>query len=97
MWRMRGRVSRDPKGNDSYVFSHVSLHFDLFSDPTTRTVDLMYAEAEFDPLFFDDEDGDFVLDVADSVRAHPMVWKWIHWVVPWTAMRTVCRITWIKS
>jgi len=59
------------RGNDSYIFSHVSLHFDLFSDPTTRTVDLMFADAEFDPLFFDDEDGDFVLDVSDHCPGTP--------------------------
>ena len=59
------------KGNDSYLYSHLSLHFDLFSDPTTRTVDLLYADAEFDPLLFDDEDGDFVLDVADRCPGTP--------------------------
>ncbi len=59
------------KGNDSYIFSHLSLHFDLFSDPTTRTVDLLYADVEFDPLFFDDEDGDFVLDVTDRCPGTP--------------------------
>lgn len=59
------------KGNDSYIFSHLSLHFDLFSDPATRTVDLLYADVEFDPLFFDDEDGDFVLDVADRCPGTP--------------------------
>lgn len=59
------------KGNDSYVFSHLSLHFDLFSDPSTRTVDLLYADAEFDPLFFDDEDGDFVLDISDHCPGTP--------------------------
>jgi hypothetical protein len=59
------------RGNDSYIFSHVSLHFDLFSDPTTRTVDLMFADVEFDPLFFDDEDGDFVLDVSDHCPGTP--------------------------
>jgi Ca2+-binding EF-hand superfamily protein len=59
------------KGNDSYVFSHLTLHFDLFSDPATRMVDLMFADAEFDPLFFDDEDGDFVLDVTDHCPGTP--------------------------
>ena len=59
------------KGNDSYVYSHLTLHFDMFSDPATRTVDLMYADAEFDPLFFDDEDGDFILDVADRCPGTP--------------------------
>ena len=66
-----GTSVQGAKGNDSYVFSHLSLHFDLFSDPSTRTVDLMYADAEFDPLFFDDEDGDFVLDVSDHCPGTP--------------------------
>jgi len=59
------------KGNDGYVFSHLSLHFDLFSDPSTRSVDLLYADTEFDALFFDDEDGDFVLDVSDHCPGTP--------------------------
>ncbi len=59
------------KGNDSFIFSHLSLHFDLFSDPATRTVDLLYADVEFDPLLFDDEDGDFVLDVSDRCPGTP--------------------------
>ncbi|MCD4711443.1 MAG: hypothetical protein K8R52_11410, partial [Bacteroidales bacterium] len=45
--------------------------FDLFSDPATRTVDLLYADTEFDPLLFDDEDGDFVLDVTDRCPGTP--------------------------
>ena len=59
------------KGNDSFLYSHLSLHFDLFSDPETRTVELLYADVEFDPLLFDDEDGDFVLDVADRCPGTP--------------------------
>ncbi len=59
------------KGNDSYLFTHVTLHFDLFSDPSTRTVDLMYAEMELDTILYDDEDGDFVLDVADHCPGTP--------------------------
>jgi len=59
------------KGNDSYVYSYVSLHFDLFSDPKTRTVELLYADIELDPVFYDDEDGDFVLDVADLCPGTP--------------------------
>jgi hypothetical protein len=31
----------------------------------------MYADVEFDPLFFDDEDGDFVLDVSDRCTGTP--------------------------
>ena len=66
-----GTSIQGAKGMDSYIYSHLSLHFDLFSDPTTRTVDLMYADVEFDPLFFDDEDGDFVLDVSDRCPGTP--------------------------
>ena len=66
-----GTSLQGAKGNDSYVYSHLTVHFDLFSDPATRTVDLMYADAEFDPLFFDDEDGDFVLDVSDRCPGTP--------------------------
>lgn len=67
-----GTSVQGAKGNDSYIFSHVGLHFDLFSDPTTRTVDLMFADAEFDPVMFDDEDGDFVLDIADRCPGTPL-------------------------
>ena len=66
-----GTSVQGAKGNDSYIYSHLGLHFDLFSDPTTRTVDLMFADAEFDPVLFDDEDGDFVLDVADRCPGTP--------------------------
>ncbi len=66
-----GTSIKGAKGNDSYMYSHLSLHFDLFSDPTTRTVDLLYADSEFDPIMFDDEDGDFVLDVTDRCPATP--------------------------
>ncbi len=68
---LEGTSIKGTKGNDAYIFSHLSLHFDLFSDPTTRTVDLLYADVEFDPLFFDDEDGDFVLDVTDRCPGTP--------------------------
>ncbi|MCK4746204.1 MAG: hypothetical protein KAT15_04175, partial [Bacteroidales bacterium] len=66
-----GTSIQGTKGNDGYIFSHLSIHFDLFSDPTTRTVDLLYADVDFDPLFFDDEDGDFVLDVTDRCPGTP--------------------------
>jgi hypothetical protein len=66
-----GTSIQGSKGNDSFLYSHLSLHFDLFSDPETRTVELLYADVEFDPLLFDDEDGDFVLDVADRCPGTP--------------------------
>ncbi|HER08840.1 MAG TPA: EF-hand domain-containing protein [Bacteroides sp.] len=67
----KGTSIRGKQGNDSFIFSHLSLHFDLFSDPRTRTVELLYADVEFDPVLFDDEDGDFVLDVADMCPGTP--------------------------
>jgi hypothetical protein len=66
-----GTSIKGSKGNDSFIYSYLSLHFDLFSDPTTRKVELLYADVEFDPLLFDDEDGDFVLDVADRCPGTP--------------------------
>ena len=66
-----GTSLQGSEGNDSYIYSHLTVHFDLFSDPATRTVDLLFADVEFDPLFFDDEDGDFVLDVADRCPGTP--------------------------
>ena len=66
-----GTSIQGSKGNDSFIYSHLSLHFDLFSDPKTRTVELLYADVEFDPLLFDDEDGDFVLDIADRCPETP--------------------------
>lgn len=66
-----GTSVRGKKGNDSFIYSHLSLHFDLFSDPSTRSVELLYADVEFDPLLLDDEDGDFILDVADRCPGTP--------------------------
>ncbi len=66
-----GTSIQGKKGNDSFFYTHLALHFDLFSDPSTRTVDLLYAEVEFDELLFDDEDGDFVLDISDRCPATP--------------------------
>lgn len=66
-----GTSIRGKKGNDSYIYSHLSLHFDLFSDPKTRSVELLYADVDFDPLLLDDEDGDFILDVADRCPGTP--------------------------
>lgn len=56
---------------DGYLFSHASIQFDMFSDPETRTVDLLFADVDLDPMLFDDEDGDFVLDIADACPGTP--------------------------
>lgn len=66
-----GTNIKGSKGNDSFIYSNLALHFDLFSDPKTRTVDLLYADVEFDPLLYDDEDGDFVLDLMDRCPGTP--------------------------
>jgi len=57
------------QARDGFVFSYLSVHFDLFSDP--KAVDLIYADVEYDELFFDDEDGDFVLDIWDHCPGTP--------------------------
>jgi hypothetical protein len=59
------------RGNDAFMFTHATLHFDMFSDPATRTVELLFADVELDPIFFEDEDGDFVLDFADQCPGTP--------------------------
>ncbi len=66
-----GTSIQGKKGNDSFLYTHLSFHFDLFSDPETRRVELMFADVEFDPLFYDDEDGDFVLDITDRCPGTP--------------------------
>ena len=68
---MKGPVYRGKKGNDAYVYSYVAAHFDLFSGPKTLTTELLYADVEYDEIFFDDEDGDFVLDVSDRCPETP--------------------------
>jgi len=62
------------KGNkrmDSYIYTHVSVHYDLFSLPIFNKVDRLYADIEFDPVLFDDEDLDLVVDVADHCPGTP--------------------------
>jgi len=67
----KGTSIKGNKGNDGFIYSYLSLHFDLFSDPATRTVELLYADVEFDPLLYDDEDGDLVLDISDRCPGTP--------------------------
>lgn len=66
-----GTSIQGDKSYDSYLYTHLSVHFDLFSKPAVRMVDLLYADVDFDPLFFDDEDGDLVLDVFDRCPGTP--------------------------
>jgi hypothetical protein len=59
-------------GNDHFMFTYLGLHFDLFSEPKTRTEELLFAELDdFDYLMFDDDDGDGVLNAADECPETP--------------------------
>jgi hypothetical protein len=58
--------------NDHFLFTYVSLHLDLFSEPKTRTEELLFAELDdFDYLLFDDDDGDGVLNGSDDCLDTP--------------------------
>lgn len=60
------------KANDHFIFTYIGLQFDLFSEPKTRTEELLFAELDdFDYLMFDDDDGDGVLNMADDCPATP--------------------------
>lgn len=67
----RGTSVAGNRAKDGYFLTHATLQFDMFSEPKTRTVELLFADIEFDPLFFGDEDGDFVLDNADRCLGTP--------------------------
>ncbi len=53
------------KGNDSYLYTHVGLHFDLFSHPRPDPNEPIHMDSDLDALFFGDEDEDLVLDLRD--------------------------------
>lgn len=59
------------KGNDKYVFSYATFHYDLFSDPQTVTVQRLFADIEFDHTMYGDEDGDWVFDRIDQCLGTP--------------------------
>lgn len=67
----KGTSIKGRKGNDSFAYSHLSLHFDLFSNPYSSKDESMFAELEYNPLLFEDEDEDFILDIADRCPATP--------------------------
>lgn len=66
-----GTYYKGNKGNDMFMFTNATVHFDMFSDPATKTVDLLFADIELDPIFYDDEDGDMVLDISDRCPGTP--------------------------
>ncbi len=60
------------KANDHLMFTYLSLHLDLFSEPKTRIEELLFAELDdFDYLLFDDDDNDGVLNGSDECPETP--------------------------
>ncbi|MDR2036811.1 MAG: hypothetical protein LBQ60_02690 [Bacteroidales bacterium] len=60
------------KGNDKYMFSYVSLHFDLFSSDKVEIVEDLYADLDdFDMALYDDQDSDGVFDGWDECPDTP--------------------------
>lgn len=60
-------------GNDMFMFTNFSLHFDLFSDPEMIRVELMFAELEdFDYELLADQDMDGVFDRLDECPDTPI-------------------------
>lgn len=66
-----GTSIKGNRGYDSYIYTHLSFHYDLFSLPIFQRVDPLYTDIYFDPVLFDDEDGDQVLDVTDHCPGTP--------------------------
>ena len=66
----KGTSVQGARGNDSYLYSHLSFHFDLFAGRNLGG-DLMYGDAELDPVLFDDEDEDLVFDIMDRCPGTP--------------------------
>lgn len=59
------------KGNDGFIYSYLTLHLDLFSEPETIIRYTFFAEMEHDSTLFEDEDGDSVLDFFDNCPGTP--------------------------
>ncbi|MBN2347543.1 MAG: hypothetical protein JXJ22_01825 [Bacteroidales bacterium] len=61
------------KFNDSFTYTYVSFHLDLFSDSKTLTVERFFAEYDdYDySIFYDDEDADGIFDGWDDCPGTP--------------------------
>jgi hypothetical protein len=58
--------------NDHFSFVYLTMHLDLFSDPTVRVEELKFAELnDFDYTMFEDEDRDGVIDANDDCPHTP--------------------------
>ncbi|MBR7067292.1 MAG: hypothetical protein IKI28_03125 [Bacteroidales bacterium] len=61
------RIGLTPKNSihDMFTYSYFSMNFDLFSDSKTILIERMFIEIDFDELLLEDQDADWVTDVAD--------------------------------
>ena len=66
-----GTSIKGKSGKDAFVFSYLSVHFDLFSHPSAVMNEELYADADLDALYYADEDGDQVLDLKDRCPGTP--------------------------
>ena len=57
---------------DKFSFTSFSFHFDLFSDPKTKTIQKLFVEIDnYDYEMLDDEDNDGVYDYMDECPGTP--------------------------
>ena len=58
--------------NDMFSYTYFSVHFDMFSDKTTKTIEKLFADVDhFDYELLADEDNDGVLDGVDQCPHTP--------------------------
>lgn len=67
-----GTVVGGKSGNDYFNYAFLSLHLDLFSDAKTLILENPYADWEYDPVLYGDEDIDGILDQRDDCPHTPL-------------------------
>lgn len=67
-----GTHVKGDKRNDIFSYNYFTLHLDLFSQPKEIIIEKLFAELEYDDVMFDDEDGDFVMDITDECPGTPL-------------------------
>ncbi|MBN1187342.1 MAG: hypothetical protein JXB49_34005 [Bacteroidales bacterium] len=60
----------DPR-NDMFSYTYVTMHFDLFSSPKEIEVQKLFADVDWDYIFWDDEDNDGIRDGIDECPGTP--------------------------
>lgn len=58
-------------GNDNFLYTSASLHFDLFSSKKTLAINRMFADIDLDLTLIGDEDGDSYMDGWDNCPGTP--------------------------